>query len=47
MCGNLLTKFGFTIPRFNNSLVMLFIYYIGFLIGNYKKNITFQNQLYL
>lgn len=45
MCGNLLTKFGFTIPRFNNSLVMLFIYYIGFLIGNYKKNITFQNPV--
>lgn len=43
--GMLLTKFGFTIPRFNNTLVMLFIYYMGFLTSKYIENITFEKNV--
>lgn len=41
--GNLLTKRGLNIPRFNNSLVMVFIYYIGYLYKKYEKYIYINN----
>lgn len=41
--GNFLTRFGYTIPRFNNTLVMLFIYYLGFLTKTYFDKIKFEN----
>lgn len=43
--GNLLTKFGFTIPRFNNTLVMLFLYYLGFVTKKYLKHIKFESTI--
>jgi len=41
--GNILTKFGYTIPRANNTLVMLFIYYIGVITSKYGKFISYEN----
>jgi len=41
--GNLLTKKGFTIPRFNNSLVMVLMYYIGYMYHRYENYINIEN----
>lgn len=43
LLGNVLTKYGFTIPRFNNTLVMMFIYYLGNICKKNENKIKFNN----
>ena len=44
IAGNLLTKMGLNIPRFNNTLVMLFIYYLGNICKKNEDKIKFNNS---
>lgn len=41
--GNLATKYGMNIPRFNNSLVMVLIYYMGYMYKRYESRISCKN----
>lgn len=41
--ANLATKYGFNIPRFNNSLTMVLIYYMGYMFRRYEGYINTGN----
>ena len=41
--GNLTTKYGFNIQRFNNSLTMVSIYYMGYMYRRYERYINTEN----
>lgn len=41
--SSLLTKYVVTIPRFNNSLSMVLIYYMGYMFKRYEKHINTEN----
>ena len=44
--GNLTTKLGYNIPRFNNSLVMVLIFYFGYMFKKYENHIDTENPFY-
>ena len=44
--GSLTTKFGYNIPRFNNSLVMVLIFYFGYLFKRYEDRINTENPFF-
>ncbi len=44
--GNLATKYGYNIPRFNNSLVMVLVYYMGYMFRRYESYINCENTYF-
>lgn len=44
MFGNVLTYLGVTIPRFNNTLVMVIVFYTGFMFKKYEDKVDTKNK---
>lgn len=44
--GNLTTTLGYNIPRFNNSLVMVLIFYFGYMFKRYESHIDTENPFF-